>query len=389
MITREDIRQLAQLQCPSEEGCALSFYFQPQTPKNKSHREEAILAKDLFRNALRDAQKHGGNGEARADLERIYEVALHGNQARAKAIFACRAKNVWLEFDLPPMLSGSQLVVNQRFHLTPLAALLGAQPRLSVVLVDRQRARLFELRLDQLIEREAMFRALPRRRSDGYAGYDAGHAQRRVEGEAMHHFKAVAERLKEELEKGAFEKLIVGCHETTWHEFESQLHPYLKQRLLGHFTADVATITNEGIRDSANRILREAQDDRRRTMVKELLGLGQRKGPSVTGLRRVLHSLELGEVQTLLLGENFRASAVECSSCGHIDAHTVSTCPVCSHTTRKLEDVCDAMIPLAIRQDIELFYVKDAPEFDRVGNIGALLRFRAAQGKPSPRAVAS
>jgi hypothetical protein len=31
-----------------------------------------------------------------------------------------------------------------------------------------------------------------------------------------------------------------------------------------------------------------------------------------------------------------------------------------------------------IRHNIELFYVKDDPEFDNVGNIAALLRFRSA-----------
>jgi hypothetical protein len=32
-----------------------------------------------------------------------------------------------------------------------------------------------------------------------------------------------------------------------------------------------------------------------------------------------------------------------------------------------------------IRRGIELFYVKDDPEFDKVGNIAALLRFRSEQ----------
>ena len=44
---------------------------------------------------------------------------------------------------------------------------------------------------------------------------------------------------------------------------------------------------------------------------------------------------------------------------------------------------------MAIRRDIELFYVKDDPEFDKVGNIAALLRFRADQAKTGPVAVAS
>ena len=86
MITREDIRELAAFQSNGD-GCALSFYFQPHTPQNRSHKEDTILAKDLVRQALREAEKHGKDGCAREDLDRILEIAgnLRGNQARAKA----------------------------------------------------------------------------------------------------------------------------------------------------------------------------------------------------------------------------------------------------------------------------------------------------------------
>jgi hypothetical protein len=164
MITREEIRELAQFQAAGD-ATALSFYFQPQRPQNKSHREEAILAKDLARNALQEAEKNGRNGGVRNDLHRILDLAghLHGNQARAKAVFACAAQNLWREFDLPPILPGTQLFVNQRFNLKPLAALLGAQPRLWVALVDRKRARIFDVRLDEIVEREGVFRVPPPR----------------------------------------------------------------------------------------------------------------------------------------------------------------------------------------------------------------------------------
>ena len=392
IMTREDIHELAQFQTKQGEACALSFYFQPRTPQNKSHREEAILAKDLVRNALREAEKGGKNGCARADLNRILDLAgnLHGNQARAKAVFACSAENFWREFDLPPQLPGTQLFVNRRFNLKPLGPLLGAQPRLSVTLVDRQRARFFDLRLDELKERGGLFHTLPRRgRSDGFRGYDGGHAERRTADEAMHHFKAVAERLKEELEKGLWEKLIVGCHDSNWSEFESHLHPYVRQRLLGHFSADVANVSNEQIREQASRILREALDERRQTLVKEVLDQAKSNNRGITGVRRVLRSLELGEVQTLFLGENFSARAVECTNCGHLDSHMVPYCVVCGRATRELEDVCDAIVPAAIRRDVELFYVKNDPEFDRVGNIAALLRFRADQNRSGQISAAS
>jgi len=84
MITRDDIRELANFQ--SAEGCAITFYYQPSTPLNKSHREEAILVKDMIRGALREAEKMGKNGSTRSDLERISNMVdpAHGSGGRQK-----------------------------------------------------------------------------------------------------------------------------------------------------------------------------------------------------------------------------------------------------------------------------------------------------------------
>ena len=76
MITREDIRELAQFQYNDEDNCVLSFYFQPRRPQNKSHREEAILAKDLVREALHGTEKNAKNKCAKADLQRIQIVTF-------------------------------------------------------------------------------------------------------------------------------------------------------------------------------------------------------------------------------------------------------------------------------------------------------------------------
>jgi len=47
-----------------------------------------------------------------------------------------------------------------------------------------------------------------------------------------------------------------------------------------------------------------------------------------------------------------------------------------------------AILPWVIRHNIELFYVKDDPDFDKVGNIAALLRFRSEQNSNNVRSIA-
>ena len=377
-VTREQLRELAELR--DNQSGAVSFYFQPATPRNKAHKEETILIKDLAREAQRKLESQGKKDCARADLERIVRLSseLRSNGTHGKAIFACSAQHFWREYELPAHLPGTSLFVDRHFHLKPLAHLLGALPRVGVVLVDRYRARLFDLRLSEINEREDLFHPLPRRgRSDGFAGYDAGHAERHVEDEARHHFKNVAAVLKESIEKGVIEKWILGCLDVHLSLLEPQLHPYVGKALLGRFTADVGHISKDEIKSHAEQILNDWQDRRRRELVNQTLEQARGNARGVTGLRRVLRSMELGEVQTLLIGENFQAHAVECSSCGHLDAHLVGYCPVCGKATHEVVDVGEAILPWLIRRDIEMFYVKDDPEFDKVGNIGALLRFRA------------
>jgi peptide subunit release factor 1 (eRF1) len=382
MITREQINELAQFE--DNTSCALSFYFQPAPPRNKAHKGEAILTKDLARDALRQVETQGKNESARSDLDRIVQLSrdLRGNGVHAKAVFACSAQGFWREYDLPAQLSGTQLLINRHFLLKPLAQLLGSFPNLGVVLVDRHRARVFELRLGELTEREGLFHSLSRRgRGDGFAGYDGGHAQRRVEDEALHHYKFVADFIKDALDKGMFEKWVLGCQEIHRPQIEAQLHSYASQKLLGRFSAEVAHASAEEVRANAERIFVESQEKRCEELVRETIDQARGNGRGVTGLRRVLRSLESGEVQTLLLGQNYHSQAVECAGCGHLDAHLISFCPVCGRETRQVVDVAEAILPTVIRRNIELFYVKDNAEFDKIGNIAALLRFRSEQNK--------
>jgi peptide subunit release factor 1 (eRF1) len=382
MMTRDEIRELATFQADETKGaCALSFYFQPDPPQDRSHRREAIVAKDVVKQALKSAAATGKDGSLHADLDRVLDLAtnLRGH-ARGRAVFACSAQNFWKEYELPPHLVSTQIYLQPRFQLKPLAALLGAQPALSVAMVDRQRARFFDLRLDDLRERGAIVHMLSRNASSqGYNGYEGGHAERRVSEEALQHFKAVSERLLADFEKGIWERLIVGCQDANWSEFESNLHPYVKQRLIGRFSADVASVSNEEIRDHAGALLNRWITERGSKKANEAVDFAKSNGRGVTGLRRVLQALETGEVQTIFLTENYSARAVECPHCGHLDAHLVPSCVACGKPTRELTDVCDAIIPIAIRRDIELFYLKEHTDLDRAGNIAALLRFRSDQ----------
>lgn len=390
MISREELRQLAQFECQLPHEVAISFYFQPSKPQDKSHREETIFAKDLIRKTLQELQLNGRNRQAVEDLERILHLAegLHGNQARAKAVFACAGRELWREFDLPPAPGATRLFVNRRFHLKPLAPVFSEHPRLWLAMIDRQTARFLEVQFDRVTEQGSMLDPVPRHgRSDGYLGYDAGHLQRHTDDEVRRHYARAAEFLKDAAERKQYEALVVCCHDVNWPDFQGQLHPYVQKKLLGRFSGDFGTLTNEKAAEESRHILRDSLARHHQALVSETLNEAKSNGRGVTGLRRVLRATEQGEVETIIMGQEYSARAVECTNCGHLDSHAVPYCPICGRATRPLDDVCEALVPVAVKNNIALVLVPPDEALDRVGNIAALLRFRADRNKNHMRAA--
>lgn len=389
MITREEIRQLAQFESPK--GSAITFYFQPQTPQDKSHRQEAILIKDMVREALRRAERNGNDLALRDDFQHILQVAegLHGNHSRGKAIFACRELGVWRELDVPPRLGHSQVIVNSRFHLKPMVAARVSVPRTCIALVDRRKARIFDLAEDTLIARPDLeFGPLPKiGKSDGYGGYDAGHRERHIENEVAAHYKLFADSLQALMNQDKWETLLIGCRDEAWASIEPQLHTYVRQRLAGRFLLDPIAATAEQVREYATRILQKHRAEEQQEILREVIGQAQRNSRGAVGLRHVLNALERQEVQTLLVSRDFKSEAVECTNCGHLDTRMVSSCAVCGNKTRELSDVSDALVDLALRNGAEIRFVDNDPGLERAGRVGALLRFRADQNTAEKVAV--
>ena len=95
---------------------------------------------------------------------------FHGNAGKAKAVFADSSQGFWREFDIPAWLDKTQVMINRRFHLRPLAPLLEANPRVCVCVVDRSKARIFDYQDENCRELIGLFNELPRVRRERQRG---------------------------------------------------------------------------------------------------------------------------------------------------------------------------------------------------------------------------
>jgi len=147
------------------------------------------------------------------------------------------------------------------------------------------------------------------------------------------------------------------------------------------------TVTPEQVRAQVQRLLAEQRERRSRELLREVLGESQRNGRGALGLRHVLRSLERGEVQAVLLAENFSGRASECRACGRLDSRLLPHCQVCGQETRSVPDVGERLLGQLLRGGIELLPVAADPALEKAGGIAALLRFRADQSTPRRLAV--
>jgi peptide subunit release factor 1 (eRF1) len=226
------------------------------------------------------------------------------------------------------------------------------------------------------------FNKLPRRgETEGWGGYDAGHVERNLAELAKQHYKRVNDTLVKMYDRDGWDSLVIGCRDENWSEFNEVLHPYLKQNLLGRLRVDPAGANGVALKDGLESLLAESEANRREGLIREVIGQAHRESRGALGLRRVLKSLETGEIQTLLLGDGFHANGRECENCGHISISQEESCVVCGQKTIRVEDLADAILREALRKNIEVVFVQQDEAFTKVGHIAALLRFRADKNR--------
>jgi peptide subunit release factor 1 (eRF1) len=373
------LRKLSNVE--SKQGCAISFYFFPQPPQNKAHAEDRIRLKDVVRNAQRKAETEGKQ-PAIADLKRIEELSDQlAQSSEPVAIFACAEHGIWEQVSLPGQSGETRVVLNGRFHLRALAE--SPDRNILVVTADRVNIRFLRLSAGKLQQFDAIESDIPRKaRTDGFAGYDAGHKERHVGHWEKVHFKEMAEKMRQLCEGPSFDAAVIICRSELRSEIEPLLHPYVNDKLLGYLDFDPSSADEATIRTQVVGMGRERQLGEEQALIREVMGEAQRDARGKVGLRAVLEALERGEVQTLVLGNGFAATVSECGNCGHLDHRNGRKCSVCAQPAREIDDLVDALTTRALRSSLEIAYVDDEA-FRKAGNIGALLRFRSDQNTPA------
>ena len=309
-ITRGRLRRLADVR--PERGRVLSVFLNLDptefaTPAARSTAITSVVTEAAHRVEEAAGLDHDEREALKADLERVKAALsasnIAGDGTRAVAVYACGPANLLEVVSLRrPVESG--VVLERRPHVEPLIADADTE-RWCVLLVNRRNARFFVGAGDGLEETDRVRDDVHSQHDQG--GWSQANYQRSVEKEKVDHLVRVADVAFRAYKGRGFDRLLVGAPEELVRELEHKLHPYLRERIAGRLHLDVDNSSLDDVRGAAaNAIEQWKQRCEREALDRLAEGVG-RGGRGAAGLADVLATLNEARVETLLVGDGFRA----------------------------------------------------------------------------------
>jgi peptide chain release factor subunit 1 len=308
----------------------------------------------------------------RSDLERVRrrltDSGITSNGTRAVAVYACAPADLLELVSLRRPIE-SHVVVDRAPAVEPLVAEADGE-RWVVTLVNRRAGRIFRGAGDAVEETDRIEDDVHSQHDQG--GWSQSRYQRGVEKEKDDHLANVADLLFRIYKRDGFDRLLVGAPEELVGEFETRLHPYLRERQVGRLRLDVE---NSGI-DDVRSAVADALDGYAARQEREALdrlteGVG-RGARGAGGLADVLGALNEARVDTLLVGDGFRAPGLRDTATGLLYAEGGAP-PGAS--VERVEDIVEPAVEKAIEQSARVLRVSHYDDLGPLGGIGAVLRY--------------
>ncbi len=370
-INESRIRDLAGFK--GEDAPVTSLYLDVDGRTHIRSRDVEVALERIVR-PVRERHHQEGQTSVCADLDRMeahVRAGIDRSHVRGLVMFSCAAHDFWEVVELAVPVR-DRLVVNHTPYVRELEAIVARHERFAVLLVDRQRARLFLFAQGELLDKQEQFDLLPRHDDDGgQLGKDqvAGHA---AEAALRHLRRAAAAAFAFHQDQG-FDHLVLCGPDDVTAEVERDLHAYLRERLAARIHLAVHA-TDDEIRQVAETVEAGVARDREAAVVARLRQAVGSGAGGAGGLNTVLEALVARRVDTLVVSEGFEAPGWRCPSCAWVGT-LGRKCPLCAAEMEQVDDVVEEAVEEALTQACKVAVCRDNADLDVMGGIGALLRY--------------
>jgi len=291
-------------------------------------------------------------------------------RSRGLALFWSHDPQLWRAFAFPVPVP-TLVFWTDKPYIKPLTDLMDRYRGYGVVVLDREGVRLYRIQggVVQGVS-ESVGEEVKRHKQGGWA---QARYQRWVDEQAMHNLRQAAEMTAQFCRD--CERIILGGTEVNLSQFREMLPKAMQDRIVGTLPFDKNVSTNE-ILERSLEIVEQAEREREKRIIEEMITSAHKGGLGVTGLADTLFHLHEGRVHMLIVEEGFRAPGYRCEACDYVSAEEMPKCLFCGSTRiQPIDDAVNWAVQKALQMGARVEAVPPTKELAEVGHIGALLRY--------------
>jgi stalled ribosome rescue protein Dom34 len=380
MISYDDLRELKQY-ASGADSLVLSLYVSvDQSDAANLNRGFETRVENLLREiAEREAVRDDGEPERfEAERRRVLRfLSQYTPKGKGLVIFSDSARDFWWQRDLQAAVPNEARWSPQPW-IRPLVELVEGQDRLGVVLIDKQRAKIFTFDSGGLVQRGEFLSDTPNKHHT--TGTDHIWSQGQMERDHLKHIKWHVKQVADEL--GALTaaekltKLVIGGPVEATALFSAELPKRFQQMIIGVISVPVE-ISADRLAAELRSVREKAEHEDEVKLVDSLITSARKGGPAVLGLSETLAAARQGRIYRLVVSKNFRARGHQCTLCQALTVDEVTKCSYCGGKLEPAPDLINRLSHCVLEQSGRVQAVSNeaAEKLSTAGGIGAILRF--------------
>ncbi len=289
------------------------------------------------------------------------------NRARGVVFFVGKADDKWFFYEFKKPMA-SAVFVEHNLHLAPLQKLIDEHERYAVMVADKEKTKIFVVYMGEIEEMRNISEYFPGRHAQG--GWSQKRYQGHVDEHSTHNLKNFIAALYSIWKEKRFDRLILGGTDEIIAQLKENLPIELKNVIAGDFKIELFKSTQK-ILDKALVIAEQAEREKEKELIMKLennLGDGNK---AVSGVRDVLDNLNNKKVLQLIVHAKMEHKGYYCMAC---DLLLLEKNCSCGGEAMEV-DLMDEMVQKALDQNAEVQFVEWEDKMDKLGNIGAILRY--------------
>lgn len=342
--------------------------------------DPSLGSADVYKLRLRQLIKEFDENAA-DDVEVIERYIEHEYDwsGRSLVFFSCAKNHFFRSYSLSLPVRDRARRLN-RPYVKPLVDLIDNYGNYGVALVDKQGIRMFHFHLGELWEQQGtMGEAIRQTKLGGGSqatGRRSGIAGRtRYSDEATdRNFKQSAHFAARFFKEHQIRRVLVGGTESNIARFIDLLPRTWQSLVMGSFPMEMIA-GHAQVLDKAVEVVQAAKQAKESRLVQAIVTAAAKGREGVIRLDDTLGAAHAGNVQTLVVSEGYRAPGFRCVGCEHISTQEFVVCPFCGDRVEKIPDAVELTIQKVLTEGGEVEVIRDNPDLERAGRIGALLRY--------------